>query len=136
VRRPAVVVVPVLAVVLLSGCGVGDDRAAARESTERFYAAIRADEGQAACAQLSEDTVKQLESQSGQSCADVVTRLSYEGGEIERVQVYATDAKVDLTSGESAFLSPDQGEWKLSGIGCKPEEGKPRDRPFDCEVEA
>jgi N-methylhydantoinase A/oxoprolinase/acetone carboxylase beta subunit len=136
VRRRVALLVPVLAVVVVPGCGVGDDRAAARETTERFYAAIRADEGQAACAELSEDTVKQLESQSGQSCADVVTRLSYEGGGIERVQVYATNAKVDLTSGESAFLSPDQGEWKLSAIGCRPEEGKPRDRPLDCEAEA
>jgi hypothetical protein len=63
-----------------------------------------------------------------------VTRLSYAGGQIERVEVYATNA--NLTSGESAFLSPDRGEWKLSAIGCKPEEGKPRDRPLDCEAEA
>jgi hypothetical protein len=43
---------------------------------------------------------------------------------------------VDLSSGESAFLSPEQGEWKLSAIGCKVEEGEPRDFPLDCEAEA
>jgi len=52
------------------------------------------------------------------------------------VEVFATNAKVDLSSGESAYLSPEPAGWKLSAIGCKPEEGKPRDRPLDCEVEA
>jgi hypothetical protein len=130
----------VAAVVVIAGpvsaCGVDEDRSDARATTERFYEAIRQDDGEAACEELAEDTVKQLESQSGQSCADVVTRLEYEGGAIDRVDVYATNAKVDLSSGESAFLSPEPDGWKLSAIGCKPEEGKPRDRPLDCEVEA
>ena len=26
--------------------------------------------------------------------------------------------------------------WKIGAVGCRPEEGKPRDRPLDCEVEA
>jgi N-methylhydantoinase A/oxoprolinase/acetone carboxylase beta subunit len=76
-----------VAAALPAGCGVGDDRDAARDTTERFYAAIRDDQGEAACEELGEDTVKQLESQSGQACADVVTRLRYEGGEIEHVEV-------------------------------------------------
>jgi hypothetical protein len=43
---------------------------------------------------------------------------------------------VDLAGGESAFLAPEQGTWKLSAVGCAPEAGKPHDRPFECEVEA
>jgi hypothetical protein len=131
-------IVAVLALVAATagGCGVGDDRDAARAATERFYAAIRAGDGAAACAELAENTVKALESQSGQSCAEAVTGLSYRGGDIVRVQVYATNAKVDLARGESAFLSPEQGEWKLSAVACAPEQGKPRDRPYECEVEA
>ena len=119
-----------------TGCGVGDDRDAARAVTERFYAAIGNDDGAAACEQLGEQTVKQLESQTGEDCADVVTRLELEPGGIESVAVYATSAKVDLDNGESAFLSPEPAGWRLSAIGCRAEAGKPRDRPLDCEVEA
>jgi hypothetical protein len=120
----------------LKGCGVGDDRAAARQTTERFYAAIRSGDGQAACDQLGESTVTALESQSGQACAEAVTGLSFDPGDVERVQVFATNARVELSTGESAFLSPEQGRWTLSAIGCKPEAGKPQDRPFECEAEA
>ena len=118
------------------GCGTADDRAAARETTERFYAAVADDDGAAACEELSKDTVKELESQSGRECADAVTGLEYEGGSVVMVEVYATNAKADVSGGESAFLSPESGSWKLSAIACKPEDGKPRDRPLDCEVQA
>jgi N-methylhydantoinase A/oxoprolinase/acetone carboxylase beta subunit len=118
------------------GCGTADDRADARAATERFYAAVANDDGAAACEELSEDTVKELESQSGQECAEAVTDLEYEGGSVVMVEVHATNAKADLSGGESAFLSPESGVWKLSAIACKPEAGKPRDRPLDCEVEA
>lgn len=40
------------------------------------------------------------------------------------------------TSGESVFLDKGPDGWKLSAIACKVEDGKPRDRPLDCEVEA
>jgi len=119
-----------------AGCGTAGDREDAGAVTERFYDAIRADDGAAACEQLSGAAVKQLESQSGQPCEDVVTRLEYGGGEIVAVEVYATNAKVDLTSRESGFLSLEPEGWRLSAIACKPAEGKPRDRPLDCEVEA
>ena len=125
----------VLALCVL-GCGTADDRAAARAATERFYAAVSNDDGAAACDELSEDTIKELESQSGQECADAVTELEYSGGSVVMVEVYATNAKADVSGGESVFLSPESGAWKLSAIACRPEEGKPRDRPLDCELQA
>jgi N-methylhydantoinase A/oxoprolinase/acetone carboxylase beta subunit len=118
------------------GCGTADDRADAQAATERFYAAVANDDGAAACEELSEDTVKELESQSGQRCAGAVTDLEYAGGSVVMVEVYATNAKADLSGGESVFLSPESGSWKLSAIACTPEEGKPRDRPLDCEAQA
>ena len=47
-----------------------------------------------------------------------------------------TNAKADLSGGESAFLSREPDGWRLTAIGCKAETRKPRDRPFDCELEA
>ncbi|HEX8085034.1 MAG TPA: hypothetical protein VF529_12155 [Solirubrobacteraceae bacterium] len=126
-----------LALALIAGgCGTADDRDQVDATVERFYDAVRQDDGEAACAELGESLLEQVESQTEQSCRGVVTRLEYEGGEIVATEVYVTNAKVDLRSGESAFLSRERDGWKLSAIGCKAEKGKPADRPFECEVES
>jgi hypothetical protein len=125
-----------LALALLAGCGTSDDARQADRVVQRFYQALGAHRGGAACAQLGSDTVKQLESQSGQSCSSVITRLKISPGPIVATHVFATSAKVDAGSGESAFLDREPEGWRISAAGCKPREGKPRDRPFDCEAEA
>jgi hypothetical protein len=132
IGRSAIVVL----LAVLAGCGTSDDRDQARGVVERFYDAVRHDRAAEACAQLSDSTIQELESQSGQSCAAVITRLRYTGGAIVRAEVYITNAKVDLRGGESAFLDRQPTGWKLTAIGCRPEEGKPRDRPLQCEVQA
>ena len=133
--RPIAVAL-VLAALLAGGCGTSDDRDQARATVERFYGAVRADDGEAACAELGESLLEQVESQTQQSCRGVITRFEYEGGSVERTQVFATNAKVDLDSGESAFLSREDDGWKLSALACKAEKGKPADRPLECEAEA
>ncbi len=125
-----------LLALLLAGCGVSDDEAEVRDVTERFYTAIREDDGDTACELLSAETAKALEGQSGQKCGAVITRLQFEGGRVEAAVVYVTNAKVDLSGGESAFLADEPDGWRLTGVACRPETGKPRDRPFECEVEA
>ena len=129
---------PLLTVLALlaAGCGTSDDRDHARDTVERFYAAIEAGDGEAACAELSESLLEQVESQTQQSCRGVIARFEYEGGAIAAAEVYITNAKVDLDSGESAFLGREDDGWKLSAIACRAEKGKPADRPFECEVEA
>src|SRR5688500_9476705 len=89
-----------------------------------------------ALAALGESLREQVESQTQQSCPAAITQLQYEGGEIVATEVYVTNAKIDLSTGESAFLSREPAGWKLSAIGCKAEKGKPADRPFECEAEA
>lgn len=124
------------AAVAVVGCGTSDDRDQARGVVERFYDALRHDRAQDACAQLSAATASQLESQTGQSCRGVITRLDYDGGAIIDTQVYITNAKVDQRNGESTFLGREPTGWKITALACKPADGKPRDRPFECEVEA
>ena len=126
----------IILLALAAGCGTSDDRDQARAVVDRFYEALRADDGEAACAQLGESLLEQVESQTAQQCGDVITRLDYDGGAIVGAEVYITNAKVDLRSGESAFLSRERDGWKLSAIACKAEKGKPADRPFECEAEA
>lgn len=133
--RPPVVVLCALVAIVAGGCGVTDDEAEVRRLTERFYAAVREDDGEAACELLSAEAAKALESQTGQACDDAITRLQYDGGRVEAAVVYVTSAKVDMSGGESVFLSDEPDGWRLVGLACRPETGKPRDRPFDCELE-
>ncbi|HEU4656155.1 MAG TPA: hypothetical protein VFR97_01455 [Capillimicrobium sp.] len=135
-RRTAAAALGAVALAALGGCGTSDDRDQARAVVERFYAAIRADRGDEACAQLSAATVEQLVSQEGKPCPEAVTGLEYEGGAVASTEVYITNAKVDLSSGESAFLSRDADGWRISALACMASGGKPADRPFECEVEA
>jgi hypothetical protein len=131
--------VPLCALLLgfgLGGCGTTDDREQARNAVIRFYHAIEEQRGSEACAELSEATISELESQSGEPCARAVTELQLEGGAVSRTQVFITNAKVDVAGGQSAFLNREASGWKLSAVGCKPTRGKPRDRPLDCEAEA
>lgn len=125
-----------LACGLLVGCGQSDDREAVRSVTERFFAAVAAGDGAAACAQLSRDTRAEIEKQAERECREAVLDLRLEGGDPSRVEVYVVSAKVDFASGESAFLSRTQEGWRLSAVGCEPQGGKPADQPFDCAAEA
>src|SRR3712207_3296605 len=101
-----------LAALLAGGCGTADDRDQAEAAVERFYAAVEADDAEAACGELGESLLEQVESQAQQSCEEVITSFEYEGGEIAGADVYVTNAKVDLDSGESAFLSRESDGWK------------------------
>lgn len=120
---------------VLTGCGTGGDRAAARGAVERFVTALAAGDGARACAELGAETVAQLVERERAPCRRAVGELGLGPAAITRVQVYVTSAKVDLGDGESAFLDRAPGGWKIAAAGCRPQ-GKPADRPFDCELEA
>jgi hypothetical protein len=134
--RAGWLVVALAAAVAAGGCGRDADRDAVQTVTDRFHAALEAGDGEAACAQLSTDTRTELESEEQEACPKAVTSLAVEGGALTRVQVYVTNAKVDLAGGESTFLSRTQEGWRISAVGCTPQEGKPADIPYDCELEA
>ncbi len=125
-----------LPLLTLAACGQADDRDQVRSVSERFNRALAREDGTAACMELSEDTVKSLRSQEQKPCPEAILGLSLEPSGTARVQVYVTSAKVDLDSGESAFLDRSAEGWRLSAIACAPREGKPADRPYDCELQA
>jgi hypothetical protein len=129
-------VVLLLPVLLVSGCGQSDDRAAVRRVTERFVTAFAQSQGDVACAALSEDTRAELVSQEGEACATAVGSLDLEGGKVTRVVVEVTSALVVLSSGERVYLGKTANGWRLSAVGCLPKDGPPDRYPMDCELSA
>ena len=125
----------VLAAFALAGCGQSDDRATVRATTERFLTAYERGDGAVACTALSSDTRKALEREESRPCPAAVGALKVDGGAVTRVDVEVTNAKVDLASGESVFLSEQAAGWRISAVGCRPD-GPPTEVPFDCELEA
>jgi hypothetical protein len=125
-----------LSALALCGCVRDGDRREAQVVTERFFAALQRNDGALACAQLSTDARDELESQEGEPCRQAITGLGLHGAGITSVQVFVTDAKVDLADGDSLFLGSTAQGWRLSAVGCKPQEGKPPDSPLDCALEA
>jgi len=118
-----------------AGCGQSDDRATVRTTVQRFLAAYEGDQGDAACAALSEDTRTELESQEKRPCPDAIGEVELKPGAVKHVDVELTNAKVDLAGGESLFLAEEASGWKISALGCKPQ-GDPTNSPMDCELEA
>ena len=123
------------AAVAAAGCGQSDDRATVRATVDRFLTAYTADEGAQACAALSTDTRKELESQESRPCPEAIAAVELDGGAVTRVRIAVTNAKVDLATGESLFLSEQASGWRISALGCRPQ-GAPARQPFDCELEA
>jgi hypothetical protein len=132
-RRMLVVVLVVVGVVVLSGCGIGADRAQVRAVTMRFFSALDADHGADACMQLSPVLRKTItQEQSVRRCASAVGKVKARGSPIARVHVYATSARVDLSGGDSVFLSAMRDGWRIDALGCRPRAAG----PFECEEQS
>ena len=120
----------------LAACGTSDDRDQARATVERFYDAIRSEQGLAACEQLTGPAIDAVESQSGQPCRSVITRFEFGGGAVVRTEVAVNSAAVDTRTGERAFLEREPEGWRISAVGCRPVASRPHDEPWDCEAES
>jgi hypothetical protein len=68
---------------------------------ERFHAALEQGDGAAACAELSEVTVRTLEQQEEAPCEEAVLELELpRGGAAAEAEVYVTSASVALAEGQ------------------------------------
>jgi hypothetical protein len=119
-----------------AGCGQDANGDAVRVVTGRFYTAVAHHDGAQACAQLAPPTVKQLEQDEKAACLKAVEALGLEPARIARVEVYVTNAKVDLANGASAFLEQTASGWRLSALGCRPSGGNPQVHPLGCAVQS
>src|SRR3954447_25723237 len=121
--------------VAMGGCGQSADRDTVRATTTRFLAAYGSHQGAQACAALSDETRKELQSQEKRPCPEAIGQVQLTRGAVKHVDVELTSAKVDLTGGESLFLSEEAAGWRITAVGCKPQ-GDPTNTPMDCELTA
>src|SRR4051812_27508939 len=84
-----------------AGCGQSAVRDTVHATTTRFLAAYSSHQGARACAALSDETRKELESQEKKPCPDAIGQVQLKPGAVKHVDVELTNAKVDLTGGES-----------------------------------
>lgn len=119
----------------VAGCGRAGERDEVRDVAARFSAAVADGDGAAACRQLSGSAQAELAQQEGEPCASAVLRLGLRPGAVARVHVYMTSAAATYASGEWSFLDRDRAGWRLSAIGCRFEDGKPRSRPATCAAD-
>jgi hypothetical protein len=118
-------------VLALSGCGRDGDRQSVRAVVDGFYAAVRDHHGDRACALLSPDTRKALEQQESKPCGQAVDELHLDDGRPDRVDVFSTEASVELVGGDTVFLGNSPNGWQISAAGCQLQ----RNKPADCEVQ-
>jgi hypothetical protein len=97
---------------------------------EQLHAALRADDGAAACELLSAEAQKELED-SGDSCEVAVLDAGLStDGRVEKVSVYDTSGQVRYDD-DVVFLSEFPDGWKVIGAGCE----KQAAAPYDCTVQ-
>jgi hypothetical protein len=122
----------VMLAVVVAGCGTGSDRDQARLAAQRLYAAVQDRDGTTACAQMSPDLRDTLvEDEGGGSCARAVLRLRLHQGAPSAVHVFADEAQVRLTGGDTVFLSDSAEGWRADAVGCRPK----GPGPYECEEE-
>ena len=127
---PAVAVVLVGVVGLVSGCSGAPDREV-ESVTEEFYAAVGSGDGSAACALLAPRARAELEQSSGQPCETaVLEEAGAVDGPVGTAEVFGTLARVNYGT-DTVFLTRFESGWKVAASGCTPAGDEV---PYDCRV--
>jgi hypothetical protein len=117
----------------LAACGTADRERDAAAVAERFHAALEADDGQAACEELSEETASKLEQQEKRPCEEAILGLELpKGGTVAVPRVEMRSAYTRVAEGGFDFLNEGPEGWKISAAGCRPTAAE---QPYECELE-
>ena len=112
------------AVRLVTGCGRADDDRGVTAVTERFLEAV-AQTTASGRARSSHRARSRRSSTTSPSLRRGRTGSSSSRAAVTRAQVFATEAKVDLADGHSAFLELTSSGWRISAAGCTPRARRP-----------
>ena len=128
VRATSLGLVGVL-VLTMAGCG-SSESSAVPEVAQRFYRAVAAGDGAAACALLAPPTVAEVEQTAKAPCRTAILDQEIPAaGEVTRSARYGGQAQVRLR-GDTAFLSEFGDGWKVVAAGCTAR----GEAPYDCKV--
>jgi hypothetical protein len=127
---PVLALCLLVAVTAVAGCGTDADGDQARRAAQTLYAAAAAHDGTTACAQMSPSLRAQLVGDEDERCAKAVLSLDLKGRTPDQVKVYANEALVRLTGGDTVFLSDTREGWRVDALGCRPQ----GPGPYDCEA--
>lgn len=116
---------------LFAGTGCGSDLPAASSSVAvRFYQALAAHDGAAACALLAPQTFQEVEQSVQAQCGTAILDGGVPaGGQVRELRQYGTQAQVRMTA-DTAFLAEFDDDWKVVAAGCV-SQGQ---LPYDCKV--
>ncbi|CAM3662849.1 hypothetical protein [Isoptericola cucumis] len=134
-RQAAAALALVAAAAACAGPGEGD----AADVVTRFYAAVAAGDGDAACALLLPGAAQDLAHESGVPCGEALVDPQEAGGvlaeragaAVDAVHLAGGQAQV-VTATDTVFLARSGGTWVVTAVGCDPR----GERPYDCEVES
>jgi hypothetical protein len=130
---PRAVSVACLLAIVVAGCGTGERADDAAAVAERFHAALQSGDGQAACAELSEQTASKLELEEQKPCEKAILTLELpKGGTVAVKRVEMRSAFAGLAEGGADFLDEGPEGWKISAAGCEP---TAPEQPYECELE-
>lgn len=116
--------------VALTGCG-GSQDSDVEAVAGRFYEAVRAQDGEAACALLAPKTRSEVEQSSGTRCADGLLEEAIPAvAAPDAVSVFGAMGQVRY-AGETAYLTRDGEGWRVLAVACTPTPTG----PDDCQVE-
>ncbi|NGO09353.1 hypothetical protein G5C60_17555 [Streptomyces sp. HC44] len=116
---------------MVAGCGTAGERGdGASAAADAFTRALRAGDGDAACAALAPETRMEVERSAKAPCDQAIKEeeLRTRGGK-RTVDVYGEQARVVLTD-DTLFLSHFASGWKVTAAGCRP---RPQ-QPYQCEI--
>ncbi|SHK51914.1 hypothetical protein SAMN05443637_107151 [Pseudonocardia thermophila] len=125
--RGRAVVGAAFAAVVLAACGSARD-AEVRTAATAFAAAVADGDGAAACAALTPEARRGVQS-FGRDCAATIVQLP-PAGIVEAVQVWGDSAQVRF-AGDVVFLAELGDEWRVRAAGCRARPGA----PYECAVE-
>jgi len=118
---------------VLAACGTGPSEEDTARVVNGFQAAVRAGDGRAACARLTDYLRATLARDEGEPCARAILAQGIRGdGRATGSRVYITSALVTVAGGESAFLDETERGWRIAAAGCvRPAGGE----SYECRVE-
>jgi uncharacterized protein YjbJ (UPF0337 family) len=115
--------------VALAGCTATPERASVTSAARAFVGEVRSGQGDSACGLLTDDARSSVPGATDQSCADAITGVKEQAGDITAVQVWGDAAQVRI-AGDVLFLRKVAGKWRVRAAGCTPQP----QGPYDCKV--